>query len=313
MSSPIEKAVDLLKYGDIVAVPSETVYGLAADATNDEAIEKIYRLKNRPPINPLIIHVSSIAQALEYGVFSDKAHALIDIFWPGPLTVVVPRRHHTQISNKVSAGLETIAIRMPDHPLFNAVIKGVGKPIAAPSANISGRLSPTHPDHIHASFGKNIPFILDGGRCSVGIESTIISVVDQDVTLLREGFITQEKLLSVTALNQYQDKKVISPGQLLRHYAPLKPVYIGHHACKEEDGFLAFGTQNIPSKYKYIYQLSEKSCLHEAAYHFYLGLHYLDQKPIRHIYCSPIPHHGIGASLNDKLKKIILYKDRENH
>ncbi|MEM6604108.1 MAG: L-threonylcarbamoyladenylate synthase [Pseudomonadota bacterium] len=304
----IDYACDLLKKGEIICLPTETVYGLAADATQDHAVKKIYALKGRPDFNPLISHVSSLEMAEQYGIFSPISRKICKSFWPGPLTIVVPKQKNCKISPIVTANLNTIALRSPDHPIISEIITRIDTPLAAPSANISGTLSPTDISHVQDAFGDNTPFIIDGGPCQIGLESTIIQVIGDNIHILRHGVITETDLKPFAnhvflPSKDTEKTEIIAPGQLLRHYAPQKSLYFDLDNFTKDDGFLAFGTSNIPQNAKSIYQLSETQDLNEAASKLFSGLHMLDHCPIRHIFIAPIPYSGPGIAINDRLKR----------
>ena len=294
MLKKLNKYISLLQNGDLVAIPTETVYGLAADATNDAAVDKIFALKKRPNFNPLISHISDIKMAQKYGVFSDTALQLARHFWPGPLTLIIPKGAHACADN-VTAGLDTIGLRVPSHPLTRQLIKDFGKPLAAPSANISGTLSPTHPDHVRSSFGVHAPEILDGGACSVGLESTILRVIDDNVILLRQGGIPQSDIENFlrskidVQINADKNGKVLSPGQLLRHYAPKKPIYIDQTNCPDTASFIAFGKTYLPQNTSSLFQLSSTEDLSEAASLLFSHLYHADQSSSCLLYTSPSP------------------------
>jgi L-threonylcarbamoyladenylate synthase len=295
----IVAAAERLQSGGLVAVPTETVYGLAADSTNASAIAEIYRTKGRPDFNPLIVHVPNIDAAGKLGLFNDLANKLAKIFWPGPLTLVVPKTSDCPVAPAVTAGLETIALRCPAHPLMQELLATSGLFLAAPSANKSGGISPTKPEHVKHSLDKAAPMILDGGPCESGIESTIVAIRDHDYQILRPGPITAEDLETSTgnaALNQ-TGEKIEAPGQLASHYAPSKPVRLDATQPEPEEYYIGFGA--IAGDFN----LSVSGDLAEAATNLFASLHDADASDRPHIAIAPIPRSGIGAAINDRLKR----------
>lgn len=298
-----EAAAKLLIDGQVVALPTETVYGLAADACNGEAVAKIYTIKQRPEFNPLIVHVLDIQHAEKFVVMSQLALKLAEKFWPGPLTMVLPLASDSKISSLVCAGLGTLAVRSPAHPIMRNIIKLSGKALAAPSANPSGRISPTSAQHVEYMFKNKIP-VVDGGNCTVGIESTIIDLSHETPTVLREGIITKSQLEQVVGpINEYNpDGTITSPGQMLQHYAPRKPLHINSTMGGSKVGVLAFGPI-IPDDAYVCLNLSEKRDLEEAASNLFHMLHQLDNADIEEIHAMPIPNSGIGIAINDRLRR----------
>lgn len=297
----ITKAATLIKAGKLVAFPTETVYGLGANALSDTAVASIYQAKGRPSFNPLIAHVSSVQMAKKYVQWNDMAQKLADAFWPGPLTLVLPRRPDCPLSYLISAGLETVAIRMPNHPIALALIQKAGLPIAAPSANKSGSLSPTTARHVADSLGHNVDLILDGGPCHVGVESTVL-LVEERPTILRFGGIFPNQIRSVinrpirTLLTD--EKAPRSPGQSLSHYAPAKPLRINALRKQKDEVLLGFGP------IKCLLNLSPSGNLHEASANLFAFLHQLDaDKNVSKIAVSPIPQTGLGLAINDRLNR----------
>lgn len=296
-----------LRDGDIVAIPTETVYGLAADATNFSAVEKIFALKKRPNFNPLISHVADLEMAMEYGQFCDLSIKLAHHFWAGPMTLIVEKNPQmpANIAENVSAGLNTIGLRVPNHPVMQEVIRLLGRAIAAPSANKSGFLSTTSAQQVLASFGEDAPFIAEGKGSDVGLESTILQVKDNRVILLRQGGLTSEEIedtlkTKIIVNDGVQNSvDVIAPGQLLKHYAPKKPLFLNKNYCPPNCGFLAFGEHNIDTNY--VYQLSLNKNLDEAAKKLFIGLFWLEKQSIDAIYVAPIPTNNIGKAINDRL------------
>ena len=294
-SRQIETAANLLRIGGVVALPTETVYGLAARADSDAAVAKIFAAKNRPSINPLICHVSNMEMASDLVNFDKTALKLADAFWPGALTLVLPKNGET-VANAVSAGLDTLAVRMPAHKGMRAIIEAVGAPLAAPSANRSGRMSPTRASHVERDMKDAIDLIVDGGSTEFGLESTVLSVRDEEVTILRHGAIAREEIEAVLgiAINEITTAKIPqSPGQLLRHYAPKTPLIL--NSLKGET-LLGFGTGGMMD-------LSPDGNLKEAASNLFSMLEKLDQIGAREIHIAPIPNEGVGVAINDRLTR----------
>lgn len=292
--------LEALSKGEIVAMPTETVYGLAGDATQTSAVEKIYRLKGRPSFNPLIVHVSDIAMAASYAVFSETAFDVVRYFWienPLPLTLVLPLKKDTSLSPLVTAGLTTVAIRRPSHPLALSLIEQHGKPLAAPSANLSNTLSPTHPQMIRKQFPDLL--ILDGGSCAIGVESTILDA--QSFEVLRPGGCTQEDLeiFLKKRLSICTHPDVIrAPGQMSRHYAPTLPLRINVEQPYENEAFVTFGKGKIP------FSLSPSGNLLEAAACLFSTLWAIEERgEFQGIAVMPIPYEGLGVAINDRLRR----------
>ena len=303
----IKKAATIIRAGGLVAVPTETVYGLAADATNDDAVARIFEAKERPQFNPLIIHVADLAMAKNYAEFTPLAEKLATAFWPGPLTLVLPRQNQ-DVSLLVSAGLETIAIRMPAHDLAQSLIKAVDRPLAAPSANRSGTISPTEPDHVRASLGDKVQMILDGGAASIGLESTIIKVDGDSATLLRPGGLSRqeiEKVIGKPLLKSTNEEKPQAPGMLASHYAPNAKMRLNAQSPKDGEAFLGFGDNSTDGQSAL--NLSEAGDLREAAANLFRHLHALDALAKKHglqtIAVAPIPNDGLGEAINDRLQR----------
>jgi len=295
----IAEAAALIRAGDCVAVPTETVYGLAADATSADAVARIYAAKGRPSFNPLIIHVADLAQAERLGLFDAPAHALAHRYWPGPLTLVVPARPDCPVAHIARAGLPTIALRVPAHPAMRALLLACGTPLAAPSANASGSVSPTTAAHVQASLEGRVALIIDGGACDRGIESTILAALPHELAMLRAGPLTREMIEAETGLTIADDAAgtVRAPGALLRHYAPGKPVLLD---CSEPpaDAFtIGFGSQGCD------YQLSATGDLVEAAAHLFDALHAGAASAHPRIAVAPIPDSGLGVAINDRLRR----------
>jgi L-threonylcarbamoyladenylate synthase len=272
-------------------VPTETVYGLAADATNGEAVARIYATKGRPSFNPLIVHVKDLAEAETIAEFSRAARDLAERFWPGPLTLVLPLRPHSSIAGLVMAGLSTIALRVPAHSAMRSLLAASGRPLAAPSANASGSISPTRASHVAQSLGGRLALILDGGSCDIGLESTIVAVnKDGELRLLRPGPIDLGLTVETTG-------SIESPGQLASHYAPSKPLRLNATAAQGSEWMIGFGS--VAGHVN----LSPSGDLIEAAAHLFDALHKADSSPDGAIAVAPIPHQGIGLAINDRLRR----------
>jgi len=295
----ITAAMELLRSGQIVAIPTETVYGLAADASNADAVAKIYAAKGRPDFNPLIVHVADQSAAKNLAEFSPMAHQLAQAFWPGPLTLVLPLRADADIAGAVTAGLPTIALRCPTHPVMQALLKKTGLNIAAPSANKSGGISPTRAEHVLAGLGGAVPMILDGGPCSAGLESTIVAVREYGWQILRPGPVTAadiERVLGTSPLKPSGDN-IEAPGQLASHYAPSKVVRL--NAIRAEPGEWHIGFGAIEGNDN----LSFAGDLAQAAGNLFDALHRADASAALMIAVAPIPHEGIGVAINDRLQR----------
>ena len=287
----IALAAKLIANGQCVAVPTETVYGLAADATNGQAVAGIYAAKGRPSFNPLIVHLPDFAAAERIAVFDDAARALARQYWPGPLTLVLPLRPDSGIASLVTAGLPTIAIRVPAHPAMQALLAATGKPLAAPSANASGRISPTRAAHALKSLEGRIPFIVDAGPTNVGLESTIVAVEpDGTLRLLRAGPV--DLGLSLAASGAIE-----APGQLASHYAPVKPLRLDAIMAEPDEWLIGFG--DVPGDDS----LSGSGDLTEAAARLFNALHEADASKQPRIAIAPIPQIGLGVAINDRLKR----------
>ena len=295
----ITAAMELLRSGQIVAIPTETVYGLAADASNADAVAKIYAAKGRPDFNPLIVHVADQSAAENLAEFSPMAHQLAQAFWPGPLTLVLPLRPDADIAGAVTAGLPTIALRCPAHPVMQALLKKTGLNIAAPSANKSGGISPTRAEHVLAGLGGAVPMILDGGACSAGLESTIVAVRDNGWQILRPGPVTAadiERVLGIGPLTASGDN-IEAPGQLASHYAPSKAVRLNATQPEPGEWHIGFGVVEGNDN------LSASGDLAQAAANLFDALHRADASAALSISVAPIPHEGIGVAINDRLQR----------
>jgi L-threonylcarbamoyladenylate synthase len=301
-------AVECLLKGKLVGLPTETVYGLAADATQGEAVARIYEAKGRPQFNPLISHVASLRKAMEHGIFNATAIRLAEAFWPGPLTLVVPFKAESPISDLARAGLDSIALRVPSHPVALELLKAVDRPLAAPSANLSGKVSPTTAQDVINDLGNAVSCVLDGGSCAVGVESTVIACRDAEVTLLRPGGITRESIEAVLgqALTKIIPGKLLrSPGLLESHYAPLAPVRMNVVSFLPNDAILAFGAPDLHKKYPLnpCVNLSLDGNLRQAASQLFSALRELDAYKPAAIAVAPIPSHGLGEAINDRLSR----------
>ncbi len=290
-----------LKRGELVAFATETVYGLGADATDGRAVAAIYEAKGRPSFNPLIVHVPTMEAAMRLGQFNANARKLAQAFWPGALTIVVEKTQDCPVSELVSAGLSSIAIRVPGHEGARKLLEAAGVPVAAPSANRSGQISPTRPEHVLASLEGRIWGVLDMGPCEVGVESTIVSCLDDDAELLRPGGISREQLeaaLGKPVRTGSSDAHApVAPGQLESHYAPKAGVRLNATAAREGEAMLGFGTVDGTMN------LSPSGDLKEAAANLFAMLHALDATGAATIAVAPIPAEGLGAAINDRLNR----------
>ena len=301
----IRHAAEALARGDIVAFPTETVYGLGANALDARAVAKVFAAKERPRFNPLIVHVPGLGEAEKYAVVTDTARMLAQAFWPGPLSLVLKKRPASGIVDLVSAGLETIALRAPAHPVAQALLAAVQLPIAAPSANRSGRISPTTAAHVEAEFDDRPAMILDGGPCPLGIESTVVAVLGDPPALLRPGALAREAIelvlgapLAAAAANH----RGASPGQLETHYAPSTPLRLGAVSVAPDEALLAFGG-DVPAGARATINLSASGNLEEAAARLFAALRDLDRSGATAIAVMPIPAHELGEAINDRLQR----------
>lgn len=295
----IEDAAALLRAGELVALPTETVYGLAADARQGEAVAGIFAAKGRPAFNPLIVHVPSADAARAHVEWSQAAERLASAFWPGPLTLVLPLTEGHGIASLVTAGLDTLALRCPAHPVAQDLLLAFGGPIAAPSANPSGKISPTEAAHVLAGLDGRIAAVLDGGAAEIGLESTIVSLAGPP-RLLRHGSITREALevaLGAPVAEDVTPAAVQAPGQLSSHYAPDAPLRLAARAAEPGEALLGFGDAEGATL-----NLSPSGDLREAAANLFAMLRELDKTAAR-IAVSPIPAKGIGIAINDRLKR----------
>jgi L-threonylcarbamoyladenylate synthase len=302
----IAEAGHLIRSGALVAFPTETVYGLGADATNGEAVARVFDAKCRPMFNPLIVHVLGLEQAEAIGEFSPMARRLAEAFWPGPLTLVVPRRETSGIADLVSAGLPTIALRAPDHPIARALLKEAQRPIAAPSANRSGHVSATRAEHVAADLGERAAVILDGGPTAYGLESTVLSLVGPTPVLLRPGAVPTETIEEVIGTHLERRNEtgdvLTSPGQLQSHYATRARLRLNAQTWQPDEAVLAFG-KVADLAARAIINLSPSGDLIEAAANLFAALRALDASDAETIAVTPIPNHGLGEAINDRLER----------
>lgn len=303
----IEAAVARLAGGGLVAIPTETVYGLGADATNGQAVARIFEAKGRPRFNPLIAHVCDLAMARRLAVFDDLALALARAFWPGPLTLVLPAMASSPVHPLASAGLSTIAIRMPQG-VMGEIARRLGAPIAAPSANRSGRVSPTTAAHVEASLGAAVDLVLDGGPAAVGLESTILKPADGALYLLRAGGLDPAEIEAVAGLKVLRTAPgpaIEAPGQLVSHYAPAGAVRLDAASVEPGEALVTFGGRRVPGieAAAAVFDLSPAGDLREAAARLFAVLAALDRPEIARIAVVPIPRHGLGEAINDRLSR----------
>lgn len=290
----LARAAEILRAGGLVAVPTETVYGLAARADGDAAVARIYEAKGRPSFNPLIVHVSSLDAARQLAEFSPEAERLAREYWPGPLTLVLPRRKDAGLAEAVTAGLDTVAIRMPNHPVMRDILNGLDFPLAAPSANRSGFISPTSAAHVLASLDGRIDAVIDGGECERGLESTIIAVrADGSFEQLRPGPLDFESLTREAT----REGRIEAPGQLASHYAPGKPVRLDVIRHVEDEFYIGFGEVAGDCS------LSLEGDLTEAASRLYACLHFAAESDKPRIAIAPVPSTGVGQAINDRLRR----------
>jgi len=299
----IASAAALLRAGYLVAFPTETVYGLGGDATNERAVAEIFATKGRPHFNPLIVHVSGLAEAEALAVFDRRARLVAAQLWPGPLTLVLRRPDDSGLSLLVSAGLDTVAIRVPCHEVAQALLRETGRPIAAPSANRSGRVSPTEAAHVAEELGDRVALILDGGRTPVGLESTVLDLSGEAAVLLRPGGVTSEQLSELLGpIAMPAAAKPKSPGMLASHYTPSLPLRLEASEAHPGEALLAFGP-NAPPGFAEVEWLSRSGDLAEAAANLFAMLRRLDRPPLTGIAVMPIPERGLGRAINDRLRR----------
>ena len=306
--SDIAAAAQALREGQLVAFPTETVYGLGADATNDEAVARVYAAKGRPSFNPLITHVPGVEEAFALGHFTQEAKALARAFWPGPLSLVVPRAASCPVSLLASAGNDSIAIRIPSHPMALDLLKATGRPVVAPSANPSGKISPTTAEHVRRHLKDKVAMVLDGGRCKVGVESSVVSFLADGPKLLRQGGVPRteiEKVLGHAIAVESHSARPHAPGQLLSHYAPHAELRLNADTPREGEAYLGFGPFHAHGPWT----LSARGDLVEAAASLFRLLHEIDATGVTRIAVAPVPHHGLGEAINDRLLRAAAPRD----
>jgi L-threonylcarbamoyladenylate synthase len=311
-ATALAEAADCLRAGGLVAFPTETVYGLGADAANPMAVAGIYSAKGRPSFNPLIAHVADLAAARLIARFDSRALALAEAFWPGPLTLVLPKADNCPVSDLATAGLDTVAIRVPDHPVAHALLAAFGGAVVAPSANISGHVSPTTAAHVKADLDGRIDMIVDGGPVEVGVESTIVGCFEQPM-LLRPGGLPREAIERVLGMAlakppeepDSDSSQPLAPGMLASHYAPRTRVRLMAEDVKPNEALLAFGPAALPGSNgaRAAMNLSESGDLGEAAANLFGYLRALDTKGATSIAVMPVPQHGLGEAINDRLRR----------
>lgn len=301
----IAAAADHLQRGGLVAFPTETVYGLGADATQESAVSKIFAVKGRPSFNPLIIHVGRPDWLAGLALPDGRVDILTRKFWPGPLTLVLPRRPDTSVSSEVSAGLNTIAVRQPDHPIAAKLLAATKRPLAAPSANLSGHVSPTLAEHVQTDLGDSVDMVLDGGPCLTGLESTVLDLTNHVARILRPGAIQATEIAALIGdvldgpVEDTTENPVSSPGQLSKHYAPSLPVRLNASAPEDKEAFLGFGDSARTTL-----NLSPGGDMAEAAARLFAALRELDDpERYRGIAVAPIPNSGLGIAINDRLRR----------
>lgn len=307
----IAQAAEWLRAGRLVAFPTETVYGLGADATNGKAVAGIFAAKNRPRFNPLIVHVPDMAAAERLVAFCDVSRMLAAAFWPGALTLVLPKRPDSPIADLTTAGLETLAIRVPSHPLATRILRAADVPVAAPSANRSGHVSATEAAHVAADLAGVDVLIVDGGSAPLGMESTVVTVRDDRVILLRPGGVTAEAIERVTAQPVHRSThadRPTSPGQLASHYAPRAKLRLDATDAASQEALLAFGP-DVPQHASPSINLSPRGDLKEAAANLFAALRTLDASGTATIAVMPIPHTGLGEAINDRLQRAAAPRD----
>jgi L-threonylcarbamoyladenylate synthase len=314
----VAAAARCLAEGGLVAFPTETVYGLGADATNPAAIARLYQAKGRPAFNPLIAHVGDFEAARQIARFDASATALAKAFWPGPLTLVLPKSKDCTVADLATAGLETIAIRVPAHPVAREILRAFGGPVVAPSANLSGHVSPTTAAHVQSDLAGRIDLIVDGGPVEVGVESTIVGCFDAPV-LLRPGGVPRgeiERVLGRALAQPPEDAdsdggQPVAPGMLASHYAPRTKVRLNAERLEAGEALLAFGSNAVPGvdAATSVMNLSERGDLDEAAANLFGYLRALDTKGARAIAVMPVPHHGLGEAINDRLRRAAVERE----
>lgn len=299
----IAEAAALIRDGKLVAFPTETVYGLGANALDDFAVSAIFAAKERPRFNPLIVHVLDRMEAVELVNFNAVARALADTFWPGALTLVLPRREPSPLALLVSAGLDTAAVRSPSHETARALLDASGVPIAAPSANRSSRISPTTAADVAEELAGRVSLILDGGPCAIGLESTVIGFDSEKPMLLRRGAISRQDIERISGpIGMVQSETIQSPGQVASHYAPHAALRLNAREARAGEALLAFGP-DMPRGATITRNLSAKGDLREAAVNLFAMLRALDKAGAKTIAVMPIPNEGLGEAINDRLQR----------
>jgi L-threonylcarbamoyladenylate synthase len=311
-------AARCLAEGGLVGFPTETVYGLGADATNPEAVARLYQAKGRPSFNPLIAHVSELAGARRIGQFDAQATVLAEAFWPGPLTLVLPKTADCTVADLATAGLETVAIRVPAHGVARDILRAFGGPVVAPSANLSGHVSPTTAAHVQGDLAGRIDLIIDGGAVAVGVESTIVGCFETPM-LLRPGGLPREAIERVlgralTGVPEHagiETDAPLAPGMLASHYAPRTPVRLNAEGVEANEALLAFGPADLPGvdSATVVMNLSARGDVNEAAANLFGYLRALDARGARTIAVMPVPHHGLGEAINDRLRRAAIGQD----
>jgi L-threonylcarbamoyladenylate synthase len=311
-------AARCLAEGGLVAFPTETVYGLGADATNASAIARLYEAKGRPAFNPLIAHVGDIGAAMRIARFDATATALARAFWPGPLTLVLPKAGDCAVADLATAGLDTLAVRVPAHPIARAILRAFGGPVVAPSANLSGHVSPTSAAHVQSDLAGRIDLIVDGGAVTVGVESTIVGCFDAPM-LLRPGGLPRgeiERVLGRPLVRPPEDAdnktgQPLAPGMLASHYAPRTRLRLNAEGVEAGEALLAFGSDAVAGvdAAAAVMNLSARGDLAEAAAHLFGYLRALDTKGAHAIAVMPVPHHGLGEAINDRLRRAAMGRE----
>ena len=304
MKNKINIASKILESGNLIIFPTETVYGIGADATNVDAIKKIYKIKNRPQNNPIFCHFKSLNSVEKNFYFNETAYKLANNFWPGPLTLILEKKEDSKIKSILSNNKKFVGCRVPNHPIAQDLLKNLAFPIAAPSANISTKLSSTKISHLSKKLKENV-FILDGGETLCGLESTVIDVINDKNNILRLGSISFEKIKKIVPNINIENKNLskLSPGQYLKHYSPSKPIRININSVLKDESLLNFGSNNLKSNIKEL-NLSPSGNLEEAAKNFYNYLHILDKsKKCKRIAVAPIPNIELGKTINDRLNR----------
>ena len=302
----VEAAGAALRGGALVAFPTETVYGLGADASNGRAVAAIFAAKGRPRFNPLIVHVPDIDAVARLGRLTDNGRQLAAAFWPGALTLVMDKQPACPVADLATAGLDTIALRVPAHPVAQALLRAAGRPVAAPSANRSGHVSPTLAEHVEADLGTSVAIILDGGRAPIGLESTVVDVTSEEPVILRLGGLARDSIARVlgrpVVLAQGEPGKPSSPGMLARHYAPAARLRLDAREVRDGEALLAFGA-DLPAHGQGVVNLSASGDLAEAAANLFSALRALDAAGAGTIAVMPIPQAGLGEAINDRLRR----------